>query len=214
MKFRSITLFSAALLAGSVATAATPINGWYSSIFGGYAYVPENISNGIFGFSDVAYKSGYNGGLRLGYQSAPMRYELEYTFIQANTRKFEFLGIEQFGVSGRTRANLGMANLYYDFPDVILPTISPFLGLGIGYAFVQSSLNSTGPAGGTLFTVSQSLFAYQGTAGLTFNFAENWALNASYRYVATNNSGIFGTKFQAQLGNVGIVYRFADCEYK
>lgn len=213
MKF---AFFSVSFLASSLAVAATPVNGWYSSIFGGYTDVRGNVSTSFLGlhFDDVDYEPGWNAGLRLGYQCDPIRYELEYTYFRANTKHFTINSFDQVGVKGNINANVGMANIYYDFPDVILPTISPFLGVGIGYAYVQTSLQGTGPFGFTLFEVKQGVFAYQGTAGLTFNFEENWALNASYRYLATSNSGDFGRKIQAQLGNVGVVYRFDHSSYK
>ncbi|CAM2790067.1 opacity protein-like surface antigen [Legionella steigerwaltii] len=213
MKF---AFFSATLLASSIATAATPVNGWYSSIFGGYAHLTERIEPNIFGFdfdlnfSETFTTNGFNAGVRLGYQSNPIRYELEYTYIRPNNKDFN---IDFLGVSSKTNANVGMLNLYYDFSDGILPTIYPFIGVGIGYAYVQSTLDGTGPLGGTILDVKKGAFAYQGTAGLTFNFDENWALNASYRYLATSNTEAFG-RLQAQMGDVGIVYRFDRCDYK
>ncbi|AWN73701.1 outer membrane beta-barrel protein [Legionella anisa] len=213
MKF---AFFSVTLLASGIAAAATPVNGWYSSAFGGYTHLNGNVSKNILGFQfdNVDYESGFNAGLRLGYQYNPMRYELEYTYLRANTQNFQVDFIDQIGVTGNTNANIGMANIYYDFPDVILPTISPFVGVGIGYAYIQTSLESTGPFGVTLFDDHQHAFAYQGTAGLTFNFAENWALNAAYRYLATASSGSFGRTLQAQMGSAGVVYRFDTCNYK
>jgi outer membrane autotransporter protein len=107
-----------------------------------------------------------------------------------------------------------MANLYVDIPDVILPTIYPFIGVGIGYANAVLTLNNnSGLLGAVSLRLNSSLFAYQGTAGLTFNFAENFALNASYRYLATNTSNLFGKAFQAQMGDVGVIYRFDMCNY-
>ncbi|MCW8469535.1 outer membrane beta-barrel protein [Fluoribacter gormanii] len=213
MKF---AFFSATLLSSGIAVAAVPVNGWYSSVFGGYTHISGNVSKYHWGFlfDDVAYENGFNAGLRLGYQSNPIRYELEYTYLRANTKDFDVDLIDQTGVSGNTNANVGMANIYYDFADVIMPTISPFLGVGIGYAYIKTSLNSTGPFGAASFGVTEGAFAYQGTAGLTYNFAENWALNASYRYLATASNDDFGKTLQVQMGNVGIVYRFDQCNYK
>ncbi|KTD70414.1 MULTISPECIES: outer membrane protein [Legionella] len=215
MKF---AFFSASLLASSIAAAATPVNGWYGSVFGGYAYLPNNVSIHFLGdlieLTDASYHNGFNAGVRLGYQSNPIRYELEYTYIQAKTRRFKFDDVLQSGISGEARSNVGMINLYYDFSDAILPTISPFLGVGIGAATTKITLNSTGPFDGISFNAKANSFAYQGTAGLTFNFEENWALNASYRYLATSGSDDFGRKFQAHLGDVGVVYRFDRCNYK
>jgi opacity protein-like surface antigen len=208
-------LFYTTLLASSIASAATPVNGWYLGAFGGYTYFPSNISRdfGRYTFTNSP-SNGYNVGARLGYQSNPIRYELEYTYLRTETKNFSVNRIRQNGVSGNANANVGMANIYFDFQDVILPTISPFLGVGIGYAYVQTSVNGNGPFGFTFFSEKANSFAYQGTGGLTFNFNENWGLNASYRYLATTSNNNFGKTFQAHIGDAGIVYRFDQCDYK
>lgn len=210
-----ITLLSAALLASSVATAATPVDGWYTSVFGGYTYLPANIENTIlFQYRDgTGYSSGYNAGGRIGFQSNPIRYEGEYTFLYDNLKHFDINFIPQTGVTGFSSANLLMANIYYDFPDM-LPTISPYLGVGFGYAYLQASLESWGPAGYTYFSTNDNVFAYQGTAGLTYNFAENYAVNIAYRYVATSRPDNFGRVFQAHMANAGAIYRFDYGNYK
>ncbi len=210
-----VALFSTALLATGIASAAVPINGWYSSLFGGYSDLSSNIHTTRLGQlrSNPSYNDTYNAGARVGFQSNPIRYELEYTYLNGNVTRFNVNNIRQTGVSGHLSGNLIMANLYYDFPE-LMDTISPFLGVGIGYAFLQASLNSTGPLAATFFKESGNSFAYQGTAGLTFNFSENYAINASYRYAATSSSDRFGKSFQAQMGDVGVIYRFDCANYK
>lgn len=213
MKF---ALCSTALLVTGIASAATPIDGWYASAFGGYTHLSSNINTnnfdgGVFR-SDVDYQGGWNAGGRIGFQSCPMRYEFEYTYLSANAQRFQVNHISQTGVSGKAAANLLMANLYYDIPEFV-ETLSPFLGVGVGYALTKTTLSSTGPFGLTFFNANREAFAYQGTAGITYNFSENYALNASYRYTATPTSGRFGRSFQAQMGNVGIIYRFDTCCY-
>lgn len=208
-------LFSSAILASSIATAATPIDGLYANAFGGYAYLPDNINkmhNGLFR-SHSAYNNGYNAGGSLGYKSAPLRYEGELTYIRANLHQFKVNGYRQRGVTGLNQTGLAMANIYYDFPDMV-PCIEPFLGLGIGYAYVDSTYRSKGPFGSTHFEDADSAFAYQGIAGLTYNFAEAWALTVSYRYVATDKIHEFGKIFQANLANAGVTYRFDEGNYK
>lgn len=210
-----IKLFSAALLASSLATAATPVDGWYSSVFGGYTYAPDNVYttvNGVF-INGTRYNDGYNAGGRFGYQSNPLRYELEYTYLEASAKRFDIGYTRQDGVTGFTSANLLMANAYYDFPEM-LPAISPFLGAGIGYAYLQASLNATGPSVASYFRTTDSAFAYQGTAGITYNFAENYAVNLAYRYVATDRPDGFGRVFQAHMASAGAVYHFDRVSYK
>lgn len=211
-----ITLLSAAMLASGIACAATPVDGVYTSVFGGYTYLPSNISvyNWDYGlFRDGSkYNGGFNAGGRIGYQSNPLRYEAEYTFLKAETKHLDVNYIKHDNLEGYASANLLMANVYYDFPDM-LPAISPYLGVGIGYAYLQSEILTYSPYY-AYFKASESAFAYQGTAGITYNFAENYAVNLAYRYVATSNTDGFGKVFQAHLASAGAVYRFDQGNYK
>lgn len=210
-----ITLLSAALLATGITSAATPVDGWYTSVFGGYAYIPSNVSNSTLGYfiNNVSFNKAYNMGGRIGYKSNPLRYEGEYTFLHANARFLHINSVGQNGVTGYSSANVIMANIYYDTPEM-LPDIAPFLGVGIGYANIQDRLESQGPFGITYFTASNNSFAYQGTLGLTYNFAENYAVNLAYRYIATSSSNNLGSIFQAHIANAGVIYRFDNGNYK
>ncbi len=212
---KRLVLISAALLTTTLATAATPINGWYSSAFGGYTYLPGNINATNLGLtrSNATYHSGFDAGASLGFKSNPMRYEGELTYMKANVNHFDVNGIRQTPSSGYTNAALGLANVYYDFPGFTL-SIQPFLGAGIGYAWIQNKLDSTGPFAVTNFSNTNSVFAYQATGGLTYNFAENYALSLGYRYVGTTNISEMGQMFQAHMANVGAVYRFDGNNYK
>lgn len=212
---RSLVI-SAALLATQSAMAAVPIDGWYGSIFGGYAYLPPNISINSFGLTrtEPLYGPGYNAGGRIGYQSFPLRYEAEVTYINANLSDFYLNQIEQVGVTGHGAAVTAMANVYYDFPEIV-PAIMPFLGLGLGYAWVEGVLQSTGPGfGPSYYKGNNNVVAYQATAGVTYNFSENYAANLSYRFVGTGRADNLGEMFQAHLGSLGIIYRFDDGSYK
>lgn len=207
--------FSAALLISGASVAAVPINGWYSSVFGGIAYIPNDLDVITVGHyrSGASYQPGYNAGGRIGFQSYPLRYEAEFTYVSADLKKFSIDSIRQRYVTGKTTAAAGMANVYYDFPDMV-PAISPFLGVGIGYAMVDGTFNSRNAFRSTHYKASESAFAYQGTAGITYNFSESYAINIAYRYLATDKIHDLGKVFQANLGTVGVVYRFDEATYK
>ena len=208
-------LLSALILCTPIAFAAAPVDGMYTSVFGGYSYLPSNINILTpYGFVDgTSYKSGYNAGGRIGYQGNPIRYEAEYTYINATLNAFNVNQLQQAQPAGNAVANLIMANLYYDTQE-ILPCVTSFLGLGIGYAYLDSDLNGYGVNGINYFKFTDNAFAYQGTAGLTYNFSENYAVNLSYRYVATTSKDVFGNVFQAHLVGGGAVYRFDYGNYK
>ncbi len=208
-------LFPATLLLSGALSAATPIDGWYSSVFGGYTYLPNHIDvypNNATYLSNAHFDKGYNVGARFGYQSYPLRYEAELTYLHANLKQFSYLTTPQTQVSGHSSGLFGMANIYYDFPDVI-PTIQPFLGLGIGYGGVEDVLKSNLPLP-TYYKGSDTVFTYQATAGLTYNFSENYALNISYRYLATEVADNLGKAYQANLASIGVIYRFNEAYYQ
>ncbi|AWN74651.1 OmpW family outer membrane protein [Legionella anisa] len=204
-----LALFTTALLAAGTA-ASSSVNGWYASGFGGYTYSPSNVERIYYDFfylSDVHYRWGYNAGGGLGYQSNPIRYEFQYTYLYVDTNQYSVNHRPALDIDGGTKANILMANLYYDFPEK-LAKISPFLGVGIGYAFMHATLNSTSRFKRPHFNVDQNSFAYQGTAGLTYNIRENFAINAAYRYFASTDKSNWGKNLQAHMANVGVVYRF------
>ena len=208
-------IIAASLLTMISANAATPIDGWYTSAFGGYAYLPGNldvVKQGIK-YDRTNFQSGFDAGLNLGYKSNPMRYEGELSYLKANINNFNVNNALQFNPSGYSNAILGLANVYYDFTG-ITESLQPFLGAGIGYAWVQDKLNGTGPFSPTHFDASNSAFAYQATGGLTYNFAENYALSLGYRYIGTTHVADLGQMFQAHLSNLGAVYRFDGNNYK
>lgn len=214
-----ITFFSAAIFASSLATAATPVEGWYSSIFGGYAYIPNNVTNysqGLFR-NGTSYNGGFNAGGRVGFKSLPLRYEAEFTYIHANLGGFFVNEIKQFGVSGQFTESLGMANVYYDFPEMV-PCVTPFISGGLGYAWFQARLASKGSIGGPLRPTSykhaNSSFGYQVSAGMMYNFAENYSIDVALRYVGTGRAGALGKVVQANLASANITYRFDESSYK
>lgn len=205
------------LCVSSSAMAMVPIDGWYASIFGGVSYVPDNINittiNGAT-YRNSKYNTGYDAGGNLGYKSNNLRYEFEGTYIEAKPKRFNINGITQTGVNGHTSASSGIVNVYVDFDGFIAPELQPYLGAGIGYAYVNTRLSSTGPLGNTNFKDTHTVFAYQGKAGLTYVFAENYSTYLGYRYFATNKVRNMGKLFQAHLANFGVTYRFDEAQYK
>jgi len=212
-----IAMFTAAILSSGIAASATPIDGWYGAAFGGVTAMPDNLSVTRFGYvrNHARYDAGFNAGGQLGFKSNPLRYELEGTYIEASLRHFQLNSIRQRHryVHGQTWAGLGMANVYYDFPDMV-PTIQPFVGVGLGYAYVHTLIEKRTPYFRNAYSAEDSAFAYQVTGGFIYNFAENYALTLAYRYVGTTRVDALGKVFQANLGTAGVVYRFNEANYK
>lgn len=205
---------SVALFVSNLALATTPIDGFYASVFGGYTYLPNNIDNYNSGLlrTDATYQDGYHAGGSFGYKANPLRYEGQMTYLTADVKEFRINGLQQSHTNGLSQAILAMANVYYDFPGLI-QYVQPYLGVGIGYAWVEVQLNTPNPYY-TRFKQSDSAFAYQGLAGFSFNYAETLSLNIGYRYAATPQIDPLGKHFQAHLATLEAVYRFDGNRYK
>jgi opacity protein-like surface antigen len=211
-----IKLIALAFFASQLATASTPIDGWYSSALGGFAYLPSNVNtyipNGLF-IDGTNYHIGYDVGGRIGYKYNPLRFEAEVTYINSGLDNVSINTIPQMDFRGESSGTFLMGNVYYDFPDM-LPGISPFIGLGLGYGYLSSFFESNDLFTTINYNPSDSVFAYQGSAGLTYNFAENYAVSANYRYIRSTNAGSFGEPFQAHLAEFGVTYRFNISNYQ
>jgi len=209
---KSVFYISLLLIISTICSAATAIDGLYSSLFAGFAYIPNNVNstqNTIY-YSDTGYRPGYAGGGSFGYKSNPFRYEGEVTYLNANLKYFSENYQRQTQVGGYNNGILAMANIFYDAPGLI-EEFTPYLGLGIGYAWLNVKMDNSETD--TSYKITTTPFGYQGMAGLTYNFAENYALNVGYRYMATLHNNNLGRSFQINLANVGVTYRYDHDKY-
>ena len=213
--FIRINNYFLGLLASSALYASAPIDGWYSEIFGGYSYLPNNLYKtlNVGTLNNASYDSGYNIGGRIGFKSNPMRYEGELTYITADLDAFQVDSTPQSGVQGLSNTFAFMANVYYDFPG-LTPSIEPFVGVGLGFASVSTKLSNQNPGSYVSINNANTPFAYQATLGLTYNFTENFALDLAYRYLRTTQVNTIGEDYQANLATLGIIYRLDDFFFK
>ena len=191
--------------------AATPINGLYLSGFGGAANLPGNLdrtSNSYY-FNQSQYHTGFDAGGDLGYKTDAWRIEAEIHYIKANLERVNLNGNTMHNISGYSQATLGFLNANYDLPLVIANFIQASIGGGIGYGWLENSYTIP-------FTIQEQIhntsFAYQGSAGLLFNVTEAFSLGVYYRYLSTTHVNTLGSRFQANLLNGSLTYRFDNCE--
>lgn len=209
-------LFASVFLLLSHSTwAAVPIEGLYIEAFGGWTYLPDNINTirDTFHFHNTRYQSGYNYGGKIGYKCAPFRFDAELSYLTAKVNRFQINTLQALHPNGNTQAGLGFVSAYYDFSD-LSPVLEPYVGLGVGGAWVRSRLYNELPFTPLVFKSNNGVFAYHGTIGITYNFSENYALDASYRYIGTTQADQFGKSLQAHQLSAGIIYRFDEATYK
>ena len=188
----------------SSSVAATALNGPYATLFGGYAYIPNNVSTTHF--TNSHYESGYDAGFSFGYKSGPFTYDIQGTYLAADIKRFDFNTTTQTTMSGSSYALAMMIDGYYSFED-FHSVLVPFAGIGIGYTYRNTNISSTAPSTSRLKD-TEYLFGYQGTLGLTFNYSENMAFDAHYRYLRTAKGDTFGKPLQAHMANISVIYRY------
>ena len=163
------------------------------------------------------FNSGYNVGVRGGYQWGPWRLEEEYSYRsnQASSFTSALSGFNTSGThgSGETFSHALMTNVIYDFgtgwPSGWSWVVSPHIGAGIGAVDVNTSASinrftlanpigapivpatplSVAPQsfGGTLINGSGWRFGYQAIVGFRYNFSPAVAFDLDYRYLGTTD---------------------------
>ena len=83
--------------------------------------------------------------------------------------------------AGSIAALSGMVNALYDIPTGT--KLKPYLGLGLGAS--RLSYNDVTPIGGSVLSDRDTVFAYQGIAGVSYDLGDNLALTTEYRYFRT-----------------------------
>lgn len=228
MSLRKI-LLAATVLALPVAANAQPISGLYVGAGVG-ANLRQNsdatLSNNMLGprGGTAEFKYGFVGTLSLGYGFGNgVRAEIEGSYRNNDVDK-----VSGFGLPGNNRT-LGsvttygvMANALYDID--LGPTIplTPYVGVGAGYQWVDNDIRgNVGVPGTVSLNGTDGRFAYQAIAGIAFNVAEipGLAVTTEYRFMGTLDNEVgarrdFSAPGKAELDNfnhslmIGLRYAF------
>ncbi len=158
-----------------------------------------------FPYSETtSFNSGYNAGVRGGYEWGPWRFEEEYEYRNNGLSNFSGT-IGKFGLpgsnfSGNTHSNAIMTNAIYDF--TFGWPITPHIGAGVGAVNVNEGVSFSGslPKHGILATTgfgsydaSNWEFGYQAIAGVRYDINPIISLDVDYHYLATPGYTITGT---------------------
>ncbi|MBI1210146.1 MAG: outer membrane beta-barrel protein, partial [Alphaproteobacteria bacterium] len=150
-------------------------HGWYFGLEGGIVKVNDN--NHLF-FSDIQYESGWAGLAEIGYAlDGRWRIELEGGYRRNPIDKISYLGAPSVSAHGDLRNYTAMVNAIWDAPISSKWALS--LGLGAGVDHVRFADTFYGFATSDTDTV----FAAQGLAGLTYQMSPHWDLFLNYRYL-------------------------------
>ncbi len=239
MKYSKLNLISLCLVSG-VSSAAVPSDGWYAGIMGTGSYAPSVSAThtipilGVPYNTNLAYMVTGGGGGQIGYRICNFRFEGEalanfnlynkvtfsgltlkrhYTNIATN---LPLLGPTYLRMKGYTGLGAGIFNAYYEFYDEDdEPMFIPYLGLGLGYAYVQNKFTVTGynDVFGTNQGTSKghkSSPLLQLIAGTSYFFTDYLGLSLDYRYLTTRTIkiGLIDNRIQLHTINLGLNYSF------
>jgi opacity protein-like surface antigen len=147
---------------------------------------------------DASYKPTVALTTAFGYAlNQNLRVDLEYGYQEADIERIAGVYVDR---EISLTVHTVLANGYYNFRNST--KITPFIGGGVGAAFLEGN-SSSGSA-------SDTVLAYQGTAGAFYSINEHLALTCSYRYLGTED-GAFGwpkASFSSNLVRLGMAYSF------
>ena len=232
MKLRS-ALLAATVMVAPVAAVADPINGLYIGAGAGANYLqdltiksitypqqPIPPRTGSFPGSNVTSSLGFIGVGSIGYGLGNgLRFEVEGGYRQNKLSGVQG-GLVNSSAGGDQFKYTGMVNALYDFDlNAFGVPLAPYVGVGVGYAYVQNSnvriRGNSGPfIPGTpqgypellRSTNGDGSFAYQAIIGTayTINQVPGLALTLEYRFLGlagdrTTNYQFFGAGSNGQL---------------
>ena len=159
-------------------------------------------SGGITGTAE--YDTGFGITGALGYDFGKFRLEGELGY--------RINDYDKVGASGQSKVNTGgdvtewnlMVNGYYDVKTKT--QFTPYIGGGIGAAFVNTSAVNAG--GITIPSDDDSGFAYQVIAGVAYSLADVWMAQLEYRFMGMEDPKFGSTKSEYMSHNLFVGIRF------
>jgi opacity protein-like surface antigen len=143
-------------------------------------------------------KTGFDAGMMVGYSFADHwgvfvpRVELEFGYLSNDVNT---VTLAVGGVAGTANPDSSEINAFYGLASLLLdiPTgwgFNPFIGGGVGFANVRldhvgkiSGLAIIGPGSTFIFDEEDTAFAWNLTAGLSFDISRNITLDIAYRFL-------------------------------
>jgi len=189
-------------LISSPATGFAEVEGVYLAISSGATF-RDNADLAIDGVNagTSSFNTGSNFGTAVGVQlNHHFRIETEISFRDNNVDRVP-------GFDANVLSSAFLLNGFYDF-DPVGP-VRPFVGagVGLGVVHVDSIL-------GFDLDEDTTALAYQGTAGIQWEFRPQWTLSLAYRYLATTDVefitpiGKLATEFNSHELAIGLRFLF------
>lgn len=224
-----------ALLLSGTSHAINPMNGWYAGLtLGGSYTIKDNLTFPAPGScstdasctsttGELSYAGFGSIGGQIGYRYNHFRLELEplynsspYQDITVGSTKYVSpKSSSGLRLKGDTNTLFVMVNGYYDFfsPNSTSFFV-PYLGIGIGFAGIENSLQfycNNEAIACTRLSEKDSTTAAQGIVGLSYFLDEFAWFGLDYRYLTTNKIDLFDARQQIHTINLSIsgIFNFA-----
>jgi len=216
-------------IAGTAAGQAQSLDGLYTELQGGASFHNDSNNEGILLDIEAQSKAGYavggtvgnkfENGLRFDFGIHYRSNELDNLEITADRGYFapvfpagtltgvdtDALGVD---LDGKVTALTFMGNAYYDIDTG--SAFTPFFGGGVGLARLRQDASFT--ALGIEIDVvddSDSVLAYQGSAGVAVDVTESIGLSLSYQYLGTAESELVdgaGDPFDSEYSSHNVMF--------
>ena len=215
------------LLVNGAAFAVNPVDGWYAGLVLGVSYAhrynfnytfvspltlttttaPIEISHGVLG--NIAGQAGYRfnhfrieGELLINYNP--------YSVVKVGSYNFHKTGAFNpgYGMKGQTTTGAILANGFYDFYSLNDgANFSPYVGLGIGYAYVQNNVSfyfNNQPINQTDLSATSRAPAAQIIIGINRFVDDFTTVGLDFRRLASNRIQPFDSRIQISSVNITI----------
>lgn len=229
MKMNHFAITALVILTLPAISLAAPIHqgAYVAGFLGVSAPVDTNITSIDFitgqSFNDrVDFDPNINVGGTAGYDFGTIRLEGELSYKHAEIKSItdQSDGFQFRNVDGNVGALAVLFNAFFDLRND--SPVTPYLGGGIGFATLHlSDTFGVDTSGGTVRTLllygrsDDTVFAYQGGAGIDIALNRRLSLDIGYRYFGTNR-GDFDSdqaitssmKFESHNAALGFRYKF------
>ncbi|MDE6734142.1 MAG: outer membrane beta-barrel protein [Desulfovibrio sp.] len=146
------------------------------------------------------------GALAVGYdfwtqQMIPLRFEVEFALRGNSEKSWSDNGVRVDKIKGTWNNSTLFANLFWDFHNDT--AFTPYIGAGLGLAFNYTGYDVTAK-NGDKYSVDDRFtnFAWNAGAGVSYSFNDNFAVDASYRFVGLGYNEV-STTYNGQKYEIG-----------
>lgn len=242
MNYISKLSFAGLLIASSSLFAVEPAMGWYGGLFVGPSMLSGSdvtITSPLAPFlvynPSIEYSILVNGGGQVGYRCNKFRFEGELLYDINNISKItgfiplggSGINLSSNNIKGETWILGGLFNAYYEFYDIDYSETRwvPYVGLGIGYAQINSTLDYQFVSSPLPLNPSYQVNSIsnapigQGILGASYFFSDISSIGVDLRYFTTglNIKNNINTEFNSRVSgfslNLVFNYTFGQSNY-